>query len=177
MVSKRKGFLGNLYWEGKFGVEKDARIAQQWLEKAAKKGDITAAQFLGRIYYNGDGVEKNPEKAFKWYEKAARLGDPQSEYIVAMMCLKGEGTKENPEEAVSWLKLAAGQDHVGAMALLSICYSSGLGIKADAEIGRVWKERALKLQKEQEEKAATGNNPPSGEVTPGSGGMPKQGEL
>ncbi|MEG0143455.1 MAG: hypothetical protein RSA21_05150, partial [Akkermansia sp.] len=81
-------------------------------------------------------------------------GDPHAQYIVALMYLEGENGEKNPIKAVDWLKLSAGQDHLDAMGILSICYASGTGVKADNELSRVWKERALELQKKRESEHA-----------------------
>ncbi|MBQ2298405.1 MAG: sel1 repeat family protein, partial [Bacteroidaceae bacterium] len=49
-------------------------LAQTWskeLEKAAKKGDVTAQLAVGNAYFNGDGVNADKEKAAQWYNMAA----------------------------------------------------------------------------------------------------------
>lgn len=43
--------------------------------KAARRGDETAANYLGIIYSDGTGVKRNSRKAIYWYRKASRRGD------------------------------------------------------------------------------------------------------
>lgn len=53
-------------------------------------------------------------------------------------------------KAFSWFRLAAGQDHVNAMLMLSVCYSTGKGTPQDADMAEVWKKKALQLNAERE---------------------------
>lgn len=48
------------------------------------------------------------------------------------------------------VRLAAGQDHVNAMLMLSVCYSTGKGTPQDADMAEVWKKKALQLNAERE---------------------------
>lgn len=144
------GILGRAYVEGAEGFSQQLDKGIDYLKKAAEAGDRQSSVFLGKMYYKGLTGDKNAKEAFRWYERAARAGDAHAEYVVALMYLEGDGVEKNPEKAVEWLKMSAGQNHINAMAMLSVCYASGTGVPADQELSRVWKERALSLQKERE---------------------------
>ena len=59
--------------------------------------------------------------------------------------LEGSGVPADEGKAFNWLRLAAGQDHVNAMLMLSVCYSTGKGTPQDADMAEVWKKKALQL--------------------------------
>ena len=61
--------LGVFYRDG-LGVPQDYVKAREWLEKAAKKGDVGAMRNLGFLYLNGEGVARDNGKAREWFAKA-----------------------------------------------------------------------------------------------------------
>jgi TPR repeat protein len=63
---------GNLLLKGK-GVEKNEKLAAEWISKAAEKGHSKALNLLGYLYYHGIGVEKDPERAVRLFMKSANL--------------------------------------------------------------------------------------------------------
>lgn len=123
-------------------------LAQTWskeLEKAAKKGDVTAQLAVGNAYFNGDGVNADKEKAAQWYSKAAlansaeakeklysfyskeleklaKKGDVEAQLSVAKALMK---TGENPK-AAKWLYQAAVTGNKEAETLLFSFYSKEL---------------------------------------------------
>jgi TPR repeat protein len=84
--------LGQMYREGE-GVEKDAKEAFKWYQKAADQG-LAIAQFsLGLMYGNGLGVEQDFKEAVKWYHKAADQGDAGAQYSLGVMYGMGNGVE------------------------------------------------------------------------------------
>ena len=69
----------------------------------------------------------------------------QAQYIVGLAYLDGSGVPVDEGKAFNWLRLAAGQEHVNAMLMLSVCYSTGKGTRQDANMAEVWKKKALEL--------------------------------
>ena len=67
--------LGEDYYYGENGKQKDYVKAVEWFRKAAEQGDADAQCKLGYCYFYGDGVAKNYTEASKWYHKAAEQGD------------------------------------------------------------------------------------------------------
>lgn len=61
--------LGMMSMKGQ-NVKKSAKIAIEWWEKAAKKGDERSMMYLGDAYRQGAGVHTSPDKAMKYYADA-----------------------------------------------------------------------------------------------------------
>lgn len=61
------------------GGDQHYRLAEQWLEKAAKKGHIKAQTTLADMYYWG----KEPYKAIPWAKSATQKGNPNAARILA----------------------------------------------------------------------------------------------
>jgi TPR repeat protein len=70
--------LASLYVLGREGVEKDEKLAVQWMEKAANQGIVDAQVVMGAFYDRGLGVVSDRDKATQWYEKAAAKGHATS---------------------------------------------------------------------------------------------------
>ena len=66
--------LASLYLLGRDGVEKDEKLAAEWMEKAANQGLVDAQVVMGALYDKGMGVTGDRDKATQWYEKAAAKG-------------------------------------------------------------------------------------------------------
>jgi len=69
--------LGALYLLGQ-GLEKDEKLAAQWMEKAAQQGLLEAQVITATLYDRGLGVVMDVNKATAWYEKAAAQGHKPS---------------------------------------------------------------------------------------------------
>lgn len=72
--AKAQAKLGALYLLGREGVEKDEKLAAEWMEKAANQGIVDAQVVMGALYDRGLGVVSDRDKASQWYEKAAAKG-------------------------------------------------------------------------------------------------------
>ena len=75
--------LGFLYQHGE-GVDKDAKKAAEWYQKAAERGHPSAQYNLGGMYLRGDGVEKDLVMAYFWRKIAAGDEDEQSAGVSAI---------------------------------------------------------------------------------------------
>jgi GH18 family chitinase len=70
--------LASLYVLGREGLEKDEKLAFEWMEKAANQGLVDAQVVMGAFYDRGIGVVSDRDKATQWYEKAAAKGHSTS---------------------------------------------------------------------------------------------------
>jgi TPR repeat protein len=91
-------------------VEYDSENAQ-YLAKLYYNGEVTeenldhnAMHNLAELYYNRKGTEKNLEKAFYWYQKAVENGNICAMNHLAECYKNGEGTEKNLENAFYWYK-------------------------------------------------------------------------
>jgi hypothetical protein len=75
--------------------KEDARIAVEWIRRAAEQGLAPAQEALSLAYARGgdyiDGVAKSPEKARAWMEKAANQGSPSANVFLAQWYRDGDG--------------------------------------------------------------------------------------
>ena len=133
--------LGCRYWNGD-GVERDARQAADWFDRAARQGLAPAQRMLGRCYEQGRGVERDARQAAAWYRWAATQGDPEAQYALGVCLDKGLGTEENAAEAFAWYKNAAAQGLKKAQLALADCYEKGRGVPKSPSQARYWRAKA-----------------------------------
>ena len=67
-------FLGEKYYHGALGLQKDTRKAIEVWTEASEVGSIKALYNLGLAYYSGDGVQQDKAKAVQFWSKAATQG-------------------------------------------------------------------------------------------------------
>jgi len=102
--------LGSLFRQTLPDHPPDFRIAVEWFEKAAKRGNAMAAEMAGMTYQAGGfGLERNLEKARLWYRKAANAGRPVAQLNLGYMEYHGEGGLTDLQDAQKWAKAAADQ--------------------------------------------------------------------
>ena len=133
--------LGMMYANGQ-GVEKDAREAVRWYQRAADQGLATAQVNLGWMYDTGEGVEKNDREAAQWYRRAADQGDAKAQFNLGVMYANGEGVEKNDREAAQWYRRAADQGDADAQFNLGLMYDTGIGVEKDAREAAQWYRRA-----------------------------------
>ncbi|WP_424244569.1 hypothetical protein Dip510_001823 [Elusimicrobium posterum] len=72
-VEKENAFalylLGNMYYEGLGGLEKDYKKAASLFEKSAGLENSYAQKKLAQMYESGTGVKQDKDKALYWYKK------------------------------------------------------------------------------------------------------------
>jgi len=67
--------LGEMYYNGYYGVAKDITEAGRWYRKSAEQGNASAQCNLGYMYWHGDGVPKDYTEAVIWFRKSAEQGN------------------------------------------------------------------------------------------------------
>jgi TPR repeat protein len=117
--------LGELYYVGKEGVERDVERAVAEFRRAAEEegeegGHAPAQRFLAFCYYNGEGVERDHVQARALYKTAALGGDSEAAFDAALMCLHGEGGDPDFEYAARTFRKAAKNGHGKAQNLHAI---------------------------------------------------------
>ena len=68
-------WLGFMYRDGGYGIEKNPRRSVHWFEIAAQSGMGVAQYELGLAYVVDKGIPVDYDKAKYWWEKAASQGD------------------------------------------------------------------------------------------------------
>jgi len=99
--------VGEIYAEGR-GVSRDYKLAAEWYQKAAGKGDIGGELHLAALYRDGGkGFPRDIAQAAAWYRKAAEQGDVTAQGTLGTLYSMGQGVEQSYVEAYYWLDLAA----------------------------------------------------------------------
>ena len=88
--------LGEKYYHGELGLQKDMRKAVELYAEAAELGSIDAIYYLGVAYDCGEGIQQDKVKGIQSWTKAAMQGHVESRYNLGWI----EGQKGNHDRAV-----------------------------------------------------------------------------
>lgn len=122
--------LGENYYYGKNGYEKDYSKAVEWFRKSAEQGYAKAQNHLGVCYRFGDGVSKDYNEAVKWYRKSAEQEYVWAQFNLGVCYERGYGVSKDINEAVKWYRKSAEQGNADAQKWLK---ENGYSLKASAE--------------------------------------------
>jgi hypothetical protein len=89
------------------------------LFQAAKKGDASAQERVGRLYLDGPERARDERKAFFWTRRAAFSGDRNAQATLALMYESGRGVKQNKIGAYVWYSVAVASGNGMALEALS----------------------------------------------------------
>lgn len=99
--------VGERYAAGT-GVTRDLKIATEWYQRAADKGDIAGELHLAALFRDGGkGFARDMALAAAWYRKAAEQGDAGAQGTLGTLYSMGQGVEQSYVEAYYWLDLAA----------------------------------------------------------------------
>ena len=99
--------VGESYEAGKV-VPRDGKLAAEWYQKAADKGDVDGEIHLAALYRDGGkDFPRDMAQAAAWYQKAAEQGDVTAQGMMGTLYSMGQGVEQNYVEAYYWLDLAA----------------------------------------------------------------------
>jgi TPR repeat protein len=111
--------MGVLYVTGT-GVKKDVPFAESLFEKAFRKGNGTAAAYLGDIYYFGSLGTVDLVAAEKWFEAGVHLHDPIATYNLGSLYSVDKRHDHDFHKATLLMRRAAGQGYVPALHSLAL---------------------------------------------------------
>jgi len=130
--------LGVCYLIGIGNYIQNKSIAFKLIKLAAEQGDVTAPNYLGVMYDEGEGVPKDETEAVKWYRLAAEQGHATAQFNLGVMYDEGEGAPKDETEAVKWYRLAAEQGYATAQYNLGVMYDEGEGVPKDETEAVKW---------------------------------------
>jgi TPR repeat protein len=133
-------YLGMLYFRGTAGGGNPA-MAAHWFEQAAAKG-VKEAQFnLALLLLEGKGIAADESRAISLLEA---LGDrhPDAELMLARAHLQHAPDESHVASALKLFRKLAENGRAEAQSALGMMYTTGTGLKQDAEEGRFWVNQA-----------------------------------
>jgi TPR repeat protein len=116
----------------------DAKVAADWLEKAANQGFALAQLRLGILYGKGVGVNRDYTLARKWFQTAAEKGNALAMHNLAVLLSEGHGRKPNHTTANAWFRKAAELGVMDSQYNLGLDYMQGLGVERDLVQAYAW---------------------------------------
>lgn len=134
--------LGEFYFYGNCGLEKDATKAVEWFLLAAKQSYSDAITALAYCYEQGIGVQENKEEAYNWYLLLAKEGELISQYEVGKYLLERNMPSNDTKEGIKWLKKSAKQGYQEAQCLLAKQYADGKLVSKDIKKAIMWYRKA-----------------------------------
>jgi TPR repeat protein/serine/threonine protein kinase len=134
--------LGEIYYNGGYGVAKDYSEAVKWYQKAAEQGNAGAQFKFGDMYENGYSVSKDYTEALKWYRKAAEQGYANAQCNLGYMYESGYGVAKDYTEAVKWYRKAAEQGNKWAQLSMGDIFYNGYGVWKDYTEAAKWYRKA-----------------------------------
>ncbi len=130
--------LGDVYYFGGTGVEKDFRKAFQYYQKAAKMGNVGAYVALAHFYACGfkSGnlvVAKNLPKALEYYHKAGKMGNSEAYLHLGYLYEFGDCAPKDIPKALQYFKQSALMGNIEAYLALGNLYWFGDDVSQDAQ--------------------------------------------
>jgi TPR repeat protein len=117
---------------------KDFTATTNWLQKAAKQGQMNAQCQLGTCRNNA----KDYAGAFRWYSKAAEAGSAMGQHELGLLYIRGLGVPQDYEDAARWIRKAAEQGLMSAQNDMGRLYVGGRGVPQSLEESWKWFGRA-----------------------------------
>jgi uncharacterized protein len=137
--------------ERAYRADDDAR-ALTLLLPLAKSGNLTAQQFVARIYSRGKGVPINHTESCNWWEAATLQNDPRAASNYGICFETGKGRAKSDATAVKWYQQSADAGIAYGMYNLALMHEYGRGVPQSFDRAAEWFTRALAA------KLSTGDN-------------------
>ena len=133
-VARAQNNIGACFSEG-LGVERDLKLAAQWLNPAAAAGDAVGPRNCTALHFKGDRVEQDCARAMELYRASAAQGDGPAQDMLSWMLFEGEVADPDYIAAREVSERADGQAMLGAALHL------GAGVAGDPVEAFVWLTR------------------------------------
>ncbi|EJK57540.1 hypothetical protein THAOC_22406 [Thalassiosira oceanica] len=118
-------FLGQQYFFGQLGLQKDIQKAVELWTEAAERGSIVALYNLGVAYDRGQGDVQDKEKAANFFAKAAMQGHVLARHNLGC----NEAVKRNDDRAVRHLLISAKMGHKNSLENIKRMFMKGFAAK------------------------------------------------
>lgn len=109
-------YLGHAFFIGRYGLERDQVLGEDWLRKSIEAGSIEACYVLAKLFQDSGKAGE----ALNLFKKVAELGYSPAMFAVGQIYYFGQGVDRNVEIAHKYFKKAAAEGH-----LYGILWESG----------------------------------------------------
>ena len=106
--------------------ESDYQGIAKTAKAMAQRGDASAQELLGEMYYFGRGVPQNYEEAVKYLRLAAEQGRADAQFKLGVMYSYGKGVAQDNTLSAFWWEKAAAQGNADAKSQLSAITKAAL---------------------------------------------------
>ena len=117
--------LGQKYFHGELGLQKDTRKAIELMEEAAELGSIEALFNLGIAYELGEGVEQDKAKRDEFFERAAMQGSVLARHNLGTF----EVQRGNHRRAVRHFLISAKMGYNDSLDTIKLYFEMGIATK------------------------------------------------
>lgn len=137
--------MGECYFRGNGGIERDTIRAYDMFKESAGKGDAIGQKWLGDFYEHGHYVEKDSLKAYELFKSSAEQGFAKGMYRLGNCFKKGIGVKTDSIKAFNWYQKSAEAGDDSGMEELGECYLYGIGVKKDTIQAFKWYKKSAEM--------------------------------
>ena len=130
------------YGDSNMGINIDYKKSFEYFDKAAAKGNISAMNYLGLHYRDGDGVTKNISSAVDYFTRAGERGEMYAMYNLGFMYLLNSYGIQDKYKGFQWMLKSAEKGHASAQNVVGECYQDGTGTVKDIYKAVIWFKRA-----------------------------------
>ncbi|KAJ1966117.1 hypothetical protein GGI12_000321 [Dipsacomyces acuminosporus] len=151
IAAESQFFLGTVYSQGVYGVQRDDSKAFAYYQQASKSQHAEANYRTAVCYEVGVGTRRDPARAVQFYRKAAAQSNVPAMYKLGVILIKGLlGISPAPREGITWLKRGAENatpECPHSLHELALCHEAGgiPGLIADERYARELYIKAGKL--------------------------------
>lgn len=129
--------LGVCYQAG-LGAGKNEKLAQMYLEQAARLGNSNACCTLFVLDWN----RGRKRQAVKRLEQLARSDVPEAQLSLGLFYLTGAYIPRNIDKAVDQFRYAAMAGSPAAALMMAKCYTEGIGVPRQPAVAQGWLQLA-----------------------------------
>ena len=98
--------MGQACLDGAYGQPESPVFAFQWFKKAADRGNASAQNELGDMYWQGIGTPINWKEAVRSYKLAAVQNDVNAQFTLGLAYETGHGIDTDSLKAYMWYSIA-----------------------------------------------------------------------
>ncbi|KAF9336853.1 hypothetical protein BGZ91_009786 [Linnemannia elongata] len=136
--------LGKMYVQGQ-GFDQDYKVAMDWYNKAAERGNMAAIGEIGFLYYSGTGVPQDYERARVCTSMAAERGYWPAQLRLGKMYREANGVQQDDQLALNWFLKAAEQGDGEAYYEVGRMFLEGRVVDKDKMEAVGWFREAARL--------------------------------